>query len=78
MCWKHKCGCCAVTQLQSDKAFSLLTPELNPFAQRCLPWFFTWILIFKGLIARRLCKSFGVKGLTLRVIADNVVRFIIL
>jgi hypothetical protein len=40
-----------------------LTPELYPTAQRCLPRFFTGILIFKGLIARRLYKSFGVKGL---------------
>jgi hypothetical protein len=38
-------------------------PELNPSAQRCLPRFFTGILIFKGLTARRLYKSFGVKGL---------------
>jgi hypothetical protein len=30
-----------------------LTPELNPSAQRCLPRFFTGILIFKGLIERR-------------------------
>jgi hypothetical protein len=33
----------------------------------CICWFFTHvftgILIFKGLTARRLCKSFGVKGL---------------
>jgi hypothetical protein len=33
----------------------------------CICWFFKHILlgilIFKGLIARRLCKSFGVKGL---------------
>jgi hypothetical protein len=42
---------------------NLLTPELNPSVQRCLPRFFTGILIFKGLIARRLYKSFGVKGL---------------
>jgi hypothetical protein len=39
------------------------TPELNPSAQRCLPRFFTGILIFKGLTARRLYKSFGVRGL---------------
>jgi hypothetical protein len=38
-----------------------LTPKLNPSAQRSLPRFF--ILIFKGIIARRLYKSFGVKGL---------------
>jgi hypothetical protein len=54
---------------------NLLTPELNPFAQRCLSRFFTGdfyaacrnfllgILIFKVLTARRLYKSFGVKGL---------------
>jgi hypothetical protein len=41
-----------------------LTLELNPSAQRCLPRFFTWILIFKGLTVRRLYKSFGVRGLT--------------
>jgi hypothetical protein len=41
-------------------------PELNPSAQRCLPRFFTGILIFKGLTARRLYKSFSVKGLTLK------------
>jgi hypothetical protein len=40
-----------------------LTPELNPSAQRCLPSFLLGILIFKGLTARRLYKSFGVKGL---------------
>jgi hypothetical protein len=40
-----------------------LTPELNPSAQRCLSRFFTGILIFKCLIARRLYKSFDVKGL---------------
>jgi hypothetical protein len=40
-----------------------LTPELNPPAQRCLPRYFTGILIFKGLTARHLFKSFGVKGL---------------
>jgi hypothetical protein len=40
-----------------------LTPELNPSAQRCLPRFLMRILIFKALTARRLYKSFGVKGL---------------
>jgi hypothetical protein len=39
------------------------TPELNLSSQRCLPRFFTGILIFKGLIARRLLKLFGVKEL---------------
>jgi hypothetical protein len=43
-----------------------LTSELNPSTQRCLPRFFTGILIFKGLTARRLYKSFGVKGLILK------------
>jgi hypothetical protein len=43
--------------------YKLLTPELNPYAQSCLPRIFTGILIFKGLTARRLYKSFGVKGL---------------
>jgi hypothetical protein len=42
-----------------------LTQELNPSAQRCLPSLFTGILIFKGLTARRLYNSFGVKGLIL-------------
>jgi hypothetical protein len=49
--------------------FSLLilsTPELNPSAQRCLPIFLLGILIFKGLTARRLYKSSGVKGLMTR------------
>jgi hypothetical protein len=40
-----------------------LTPELNPSAQSCLPRFLLGILIFKGHTARRLYKSFGVKGL---------------
>jgi hypothetical protein len=39
-----------------------LTPE-HPSAQRCLPRFFAGVLIFKVLTARRLYKSFGVKGL---------------
>jgi hypothetical protein len=38
---------------------------LYPSAQRCLPRFFTGVLIFKGLTVRRLYTSFGVKGLTL-------------
>jgi hypothetical protein len=46
--------------------FNPLTPELNPSAQRCLPGFLQGILIFKWLTARRLCKSFGVKGLRCR------------
>jgi hypothetical protein len=45
-------------------SITLLTLELNSSAQRCLPKFFLLgILIFKGLTARRLYKSFGVKGL---------------
>jgi hypothetical protein len=40
-----------------------LTPEFNLSAQRCLLRFLLGILIFKGLTARRLYKSFGVKGL---------------
>jgi hypothetical protein len=40
------------------------TPELTPFAQRCLPRYLMGILIFKGLTARRLYKSFSVKGLS--------------
>jgi hypothetical protein len=40
-----------------------LTPELNPSAQRCLPRFLLGILNIKGLTARRVYKSFGVKGL---------------
>jgi hypothetical protein len=39
-----------------------LTPELNSSAQRCLPRFFTGMLIFKGLTAQRIYKLFGVKG----------------
>jgi hypothetical protein len=34
------------------------TPELNPPAQRCLSKFFSGILIFKELIARRFYTSF--------------------
>jgi hypothetical protein len=49
--------------MSDDKNINPLAPELNPSAQRCLPRFFTGILIFKGLTARRLYKSFGVKGL---------------
>jgi hypothetical protein len=44
-----------------------LTPELNPIVQRCLPRFLLGILIFKRLTARRLYKSFGVKGLTYKL-----------
>jgi hypothetical protein len=41
-----------------------LMPELNPSAKSCLPRFFNGDLIFKGLTARRLYKSFSVKGLS--------------
>jgi hypothetical protein len=40
-----------------------LTTELNTSAQRCLPRILLRILIFKWLNARRLYKSFDVKGL---------------
>jgi hypothetical protein len=40
----------------------------NHSAQRCLPRFFTGILIFKGLAERRLYESFGVKGLKIQVL----------
>jgi hypothetical protein len=46
------------------EAFNFLKPELNPSTQRCLLSFLLGILIFKGLTARRLYKSFGVKALT--------------
>jgi hypothetical protein len=53
-------------QCTETLVFNPLTPELNPSAQRCLPRFLLEILIFKGLTARRLYKSFGVKGLNYR------------
>jgi hypothetical protein len=44
--------------------FIHLPPELNPSAQRCLTRLLYWGFgFFKGLSARRLYKSFGVKGL---------------
>jgi hypothetical protein len=43
-----------------------LTPELNLSAQRCLPRYFTGILIFKGLTALRLHKSSGFTGLKIK------------
>jgi hypothetical protein len=46
-----------------DSYFNPLKPELNPSAQRCLARYFTGILIFKGVTARRFYKSFGTKGL---------------
>jgi hypothetical protein len=49
----------------SSKRINPLTPELNPSAQRYLPRFLLGILIFKGLITRRLCKSFSVKWLSM-------------
>jgi hypothetical protein len=53
----------ALKGLAFKETFNLLTPELNPSEQCCLPKCFTGILIFKGLIARRIYKSFGVEGL---------------
>jgi hypothetical protein len=47
------------------KHINALTPELSPFAQRCLPRSLLGILIFKGLTARRLYKSFGIKDLSI-------------
>jgi hypothetical protein len=49
--------------LSSENFFNTLAPELNPSAQRCLPRFLLGILIFKGLTARHIYKSFGIKGL---------------
>jgi hypothetical protein len=40
-----------------------LMTELNPSAQSWMPRFLLGILIFKGLTARRLYKSFSIKGL---------------
>jgi hypothetical protein len=45
-------------------AVNLLTPELNPSANAACRDFLLGILIFKGLTARLLYKSFGVKRLT--------------
>jgi hypothetical protein len=45
------------------KPVNPLTPELHPSVQSCLPRIFTGDFNFKGLTARRLYKSFGVKGL---------------
>jgi hypothetical protein len=55
-----------------------LTPELNPSAQCCLPRFLLGILIFKGLTARRLYKSFGVKGLHVTFLKTSVIVKIVL
>jgi hypothetical protein len=49
---------------RSSYLINPLTPEINYSAQPCLPRFLLGILIFKGLTARILYKSFGVKGLT--------------
>jgi hypothetical protein len=49
--------------LEHSSPINPLTPELNPSTQRSLPTFLLGIIIFKGLTARRLYKSFGVKGL---------------
>jgi hypothetical protein len=49
---------------------NLSTLELNPSVKRCLPRFFTGILIFKGLTARRIYKSSGVKGLDRRLLSS--------
>jgi hypothetical protein len=52
-------------KFQSRRAtINPLTPGLNPSAQRCPSRILLGILIFEGLTARRLDKSFGVKGLT--------------
>jgi hypothetical protein len=53
---------------RTRKVFNPLTQELNPSAQRSTEIFLLGILIFKGLTARRLYKSFGVIGLR-RVLA---------
>jgi hypothetical protein len=54
-----------LTDINLVRLLSPLTPELNPL-RATLPAeiFERGILIFKGLTARRLYKSFGVKGLT--------------
>jgi hypothetical protein len=44
-----------------------LTPELKPCANAACRDFLLGILIFKGLTARRLSKSFGVKGFIILV-----------
>jgi hypothetical protein len=44
-----------------DSRINPLTSQLNPSTQRCLPRFLLDILIFKGLTARHLYKSLGVK-----------------
>jgi hypothetical protein len=60
--------------------FNPLTPELNPSAQRCLQRFFNGKLNFEKFTARRLHKSFGVKGFEPQIICkkltttDNVAK----
>jgi hypothetical protein len=49
---------------KNSDSFNTLTPKLKPSAQHSAEIFLLGILIFKGLTARRLYKSFGVKGLT--------------
>jgi hypothetical protein len=39
--------------------------------------FLLWILIFKGLTARRLYKSFGVKGLIVSCTSDGLVQMVV-
>jgi hypothetical protein len=56
-------GCGANHPRPSSTEFNPLTPGLNPSAQHVCREFLLGILIFKGLTARRICKSFGVKGL---------------
>jgi hypothetical protein len=68
---RHKCPVCQCSMKFSYNVclcelvprFNSLTPQLNPSWQRSLPRFFTGSLIFKGLTARRLCKSLVVKVL---------------
>jgi hypothetical protein len=47
----------------SSNDVNTLTPELNLSAQPACRDYLLGILIFKGLTARRLYKSFGVKEL---------------
>jgi hypothetical protein len=56
--------------IQTVESINPKTQELNPSAQRCLPRYLLWILISKGLTARRLYKSFGFKGLIIDVLKE--------
>jgi hypothetical protein len=47
----------------TDSTVNPSTPELIPPRKPACRYFLLGILIFKGLTARRLYKSFGVKGL---------------